>query len=129
MFDHDNEHSAIVIRAGADFLAAMGQYYGSEKAIELWDSIRKNIGEDLAGAIFMSMLTGSSRRQVTVEYGGGSLKIEAIKQVRHVTGWGLQEAKDFVEATEFRPMKLDLLDKISLPSFVNEMKRAGYRVY
>jgi ribosomal protein L7/L12 len=42
-------------------------------------------------------------------YGHGMKKIQCIKAVREVINNGLKEAKDMVEASEFRPVSLDIM--------------------
>jgi hypothetical protein len=131
METEEKEFGANLVRSGIDFLAALGEHYGNDRAMELWDGIRSTVGEDLAGAIFMAMLTGEVTRTVLVKLVQPdiNMKIDAIKQVRSVTGMGLKEAKDFVEAVCFTgPQRLTLMDGVKINEFVREMNRAGFGV-
>jgi hypothetical protein len=130
MLNQNEEFPISVVRSGVDFLSSLGEFYGNERALQIWDSIRSSIGEDLAGAIFMAMLTGNVTRRVTIRSlaPGETLKIEAIKQVREVTGMGLKEAKDLVAACDLGPQQFTLRDSVNLNEFVRNMNRAGFGV-
>lgn len=123
-----------LIRTGAEFLLAMQNYYGTAKAMEMWDNLRPAIGEDLAGDIFFGIMSGNFNGYVKVKISGSpdaTRKIEAIKAVRAVSGMGLKEAKDFVESVSqhgWADLKLPANQTFSTHDFRQEMARAGYEV-
>lgn len=117
-----------VVRSARTFIRTLCETYGSEQGLAVWDHIRKGLGEQIASDIFLGMLTGQGDIRVMSI---GPRLIEAIKEVRTFTGWGLKEAKDFcdsvnsmgpqvIDATQFREDRAD--------DFVRNMTQIGCRV-
>ncbi len=94
---------------GVEFLRTVIAVHGAERAHEVWESMGTAMGDDVKFAVFTRMLTSEgSQRYVTVagpfnfatnDNGNvGVSKVAAIKAVRAYSGYGLKEAKKFVEA-------------------------------
>lgn len=117
-----------VVRSARSFIRTLCETYGSEQGMAVWDHIRKGLGEQIASDIFLGMLTGQGDiRVISI----GPSFIEAIKEVRGLTGWGLKEAKDFcdavrdsgpqvIDSSQFREDRAD--------DFTRAMARIGCRV-
>jgi hypothetical protein len=99
------DHKGDLITTGIQFIRAICTAYGSEQGMEMWEAMSAAIDPELKGQIFFAMLTGEYEgsiffkginRSAGVQY----LKINAIKQVRALSGMGLVEAKQFVEKIE-----------------------------
>lgn len=96
------EHKSNLITSGIQFLRTITEAYGSDKGMEMWEKISDSIDPELKGQIFFAMLTGDYEGTITVTglqtVNGQMLLINAIKEVRAITGWGLKDSKDFVES-------------------------------
>lgn len=92
------------------FMRSVTAIYGSEKGMELWDSIATTIGDDLKGDLFFGMMTGKySMHGVTfVSFTHTNDYVSVIKAVRTASGYGLKEAKDFCD--EVRAGKQKVLE-------------------
>ena len=127
---------SLLIKTGANFLLAMQKSYGTEKGLELWDSMRTAMGDDLAGSIFFGILSGTINGPVKVRLMPNKnyspyfyKKIEGIKALRTVTGWGLKDSKDFIESMEFDNYRsFEPLDEADIFKFTEEMRQAGFEV-
>ena len=105
-----------------NMLKVMGGYLGDEMATEIFRFLmdpNRSVGFDHYHCREFPQTRQNSPQATT----GQSYKINAIKEVRQVTGWGLKEAKDFVEGTV---MQLS-------PSMVSELIKTlnmfGYAIY
>lgn len=117
-----------VVRSARHLIGALCKAYGADKGMALWDHIREGMGERIAADIFLGMLTGTGELEV---YAVGDRRIEAIKEVRWLTGWGLKEAKDFVEKVAYDgPQRIPTegLDERRVDEFVRNMERIGCTV-
>ena len=102
--------NASVVRSARAFISSICRCYGTDRGMGIWDHIRTGLGDDIAGDIFMGMLIGSGIN-VQVSSAGNNF-INSIKEVRVFTGWGLKEAKDFVEAVRDNgPRTLEITDE------------------
>lgn len=118
-----------VVRSARAFIRCLCEAYGAERGMAVWEHIREGLGDRMAADIFLGMLMGSD--EVEVRSVVPMRKIEAIKQVRSLTGMGLKEAKDFVEKVEFSgPQRLSVvgLDTARVDSFVQGMQRIGCNI-
>lgn len=99
-----------VRRASINWVLAMQSAYGQEVGMKCFDVMRETFGEDLCGAVLFGIMEGVRADQITIRTTTDNLnrKIEAIKEVRHISGWGLKEAKDAVEAACFRDVAVTL---------------------
>lgn len=111
MSEFEFEHLAdatrdTIVLSGLQFMRSITEAYGSEKGMLLWDTITETLGNDIKGAIFFRLMTGSGDCNVTVlatqtkTAGGSGNFIPYIKAVREYTGHGLKEAKEFCDKTE-----------------------------
>lgn len=117
-----------VVRSARNFIQSLCETYGTEKGLAVWDYIRKGLGDEIAGDIFLGMLTNSG--EVTVSTLGREF-ISAIKEVRSLTGWSLKEAKDFCDSVrDSGPRRIDVTgythDRVDV--FVRNMKNLGCTV-
>lgn len=117
-----------VVRSARAFIRSLCEEYGHEQGLTVWDRVREVLGNQAAGDIFLGMLV-SADAQITVE-SIGLYKIEAIKCVRKLTGWGLKESKDFVESVAYGPKTIDATEYPTnlVDEFCQEMKSIGARV-
>lgn len=117
-----------VVRTARSFIKSLCETYGSDQGMAVWDYIRKGLGDQIAGDIFLGMLTGKNDvRVVSI----GPEFISAIKEVRWLTGWGLKEAKDFCDAVRDKgPQVIDAhtLNEDKVENFVNNMRKIGCTV-
>jgi hypothetical protein len=124
-----------VMHAARSFIRTLCKAYGNEKGMKAWDNIRNSVGEQIASDIFFGMLSGHGDRLI-VSYDPtkapvyGSYKIEAIKEIRGLTGMGLKESKDFVEdSMAGRPQPIDMVnidDPERVTTFIEAMARLGF---
>lgn len=117
-----------VVRAARHLIGALCNAYGTDKGMALWDHIRAGLGEKIAADIFLGMITGTGELEVC---NVGDRRIEAIREVRHLTKWGLKEAKDFVEKVAYDgPQRIPTegMDERFVDEFVRNMNRIGCTV-
>lgn len=128
MTDFEYKPNIKVVRAARVFIRSICDEYGEARGLEFWDNIRKNLGEDIAGDIFFGMISDAGRGEVLVRTIGPN-KINAIKEIRTLTGWGLKEAKDFADDVEANGPKMlrapDYVDYDRVQAFVDAMLRNG----
>lgn len=99
-----------VRRASINWVLAMQNAYGQETGMKCFDVMRESFGEDLCGAVLFGIMEGVRSDQIVIRTTTDKLsrKIEAIKEVRHISGWGLKEAKDAVEDACFKDVTVSL---------------------
>jgi hypothetical protein len=127
MTDFEYKPSSKIVRAARTFIKSVCEVYGSDRGLEFWDNIRKNLGEDIAGDIFFGMITQAGTDEVLVKSTGIN-KIAIIKEIRQLTGWGLKESKDFVDSVEYNGeqlLKLTDVDASRIETFVQAMAALG----
>ncbi len=128
MTDFQYEPNIKVVRAARTFIKAVCEEYGESRGLEFWDNIRKNLGEDIAGDIFFGMISDAGRSEILVRTIGPN-KINAIKEIRTLTGWGLKESKDFTDDVEAHGPKTlrapDYIEYERVQTFVDNMRRFG----
>lgn len=118
-----------VVRTARSFIRALCETYGHNQGMQVWDRIRETLGDHAASDIFLGMLTGDYHAIKVTSI--GQLKIEAIKELRHFTGWGLKESKDFVEAVQSNGPKeiaTGVIPEERIPDFTRAMQRIGCTV-
>ena len=87
-----------VRRAGINWILTMQKEYGQEMGLKCFDVMRQTFGEDLVGAVMFGIMEGVRQDSISIRVNDPNYrKIEAIKEIRHLTGMGLKEAKDAVE--------------------------------
>lgn len=118
-----------VVRSARYFIRSLCEAYGASQGMAVWDSIRTTLGETAASDIFLGMLTNDFNvLRVTAI---GQYKIEAIKEIRGMTGWGLKESKDFVDEVSSGTVKeIDVagIDMSVVDNFRRAMARHGCKV-
>lgn len=99
-----------VRRASINWVLAMQKAYGQEVGMKCFDVMRETFGEELCGSVLFGIMEGVRGDTITIRTTTSDLtrKIEAIKEIRHISGWGLKEAKDAVEAACFRDVVVSL---------------------
>ena len=97
-------------RASINWVLAMQKDLGQEVGMKCFDVMRETFGEELCGAVLFGIMEGVRGDQITIRTSTQRLdrKIEAIKEVRHISGWGLKEAKDAVEDACFKDVVVTL---------------------
>ncbi len=127
-----------VRRASINWVLAMQSAYGQEMGLKCFDVMRETFGEELCGAVLFGIMEGTRGDQITIRTSDHSLtrKIEAIKEVRHISGWGLKEAKDAVEAACHRDvvvtLSYDMLRQENghkLDQSIRVLEQVGVKVY
>lgn len=82
--------------------------------LKCFDVMRQTFGEDLVGAVMFGILSGakSDNLRLKVDNKNSYRKIEAIKAIRCLSRLGLKEAKDLIEAAEWRSVDLKIEDGV-----------------
>lgn len=126
------ELSTQFVNASANWVLAAQREFGDETGMRCFDVMREVFDDDLAGAVLFSIMNGYRSDTITIQSLNGqdiNNKINCIKTVRALTGMGLKEAKDAVEAAVYRPVKLRLTAEYAKPetdftrNFVDEQVR------
>lgn len=85
--------SKTVLRLARELIAVSGSEWSAEQAERFLDQLDPSIRRYL----ILNMLTGAGER-LSVDHSVVTRnKIQAIRLIRQYTGWGLKEAKEFVE--------------------------------
>lgn len=110
-----------VIHSAYEFMNSVIGVYGQDKGVELFQKISDSVDPDIYRTMIIKMISGdgSLGRTITVTgYGTTVLQtssssgfVEAIKAVRTVTGFGLKEAKDFMDEVRDRGKNVITLPK------------------
>ena len=114
-----------VVSSARSFIKSLCEVYGTSQGMAVWDKIRSYLSEEMASDIFLGMLMGPTELKILRV---GHYKIEAIKEVRALTGWGLKESKDFIEGiTDSNPGIINLHNKDSnlVNNFCEAMRKSG----
>ena len=111
-----------VLRSTISWVLTMQKAYGQDMGLLCFDVIRSTFGEDLVGATLFGIMEGRKGDSITIRTNTYNLtrKIEAIKEVRHISGYGLKEAKDAVEDACYREVVVRLSPEMLKPE--NEYK-------
>ena len=125
------EFPTSLIVSARNLLRDITKYYGDEQGMVMWRSLKEGMGEDLQNAVLLGLLRGIKydlkiRTHAPKE---GRMFINAIKSVRHVTGYGLKDAKDFMDQVEnVGYSTLSISPEADVEEFIKEMTYAGYEV-
>ena len=131
MTEDQDETYRMLINDGIRFLESIGNYYGTDRAMEVWNMLGPAIGDDVKGQVFMTMLSGngnSMRIQVT-RTSAANQAVPVIRAIRQATGVGLKEAKDQWDATADRSVWLECLSRDHAKEARNELHNLGMRVH
>ena len=119
-----------VVRSARYFIKSLCETYGHDRGMAVWDQIRAVLGDQAASDIFLGMLTQEYHTVSITRI--GPYKIEAIKLVRHITGYGLKEAKDFVEDVsdrgQVKTLDLSSLAPEQVNAWIQDMRRVGCEI-
>jgi len=111
------------------FVQAIGEAYGPESALELWDKIFSVLDPDIKGQVLMNMLTGEfNSKYITMpqqDLPSPSALVSAIKAVRQVTHTGLKEAKDLVQMLPYGSVRISLNADIGRQEAYNILRYGG----
>jgi hypothetical protein len=117
----------------------MQKEYGQEMGLKCFDVMRQTFGEDLCGSVLFGILEGRSYADTLIIGTAANQtitrKIEAIKYVRAITGLGLKEAKDAVEAAENRDVTIEISweyrkieNQTTLERYIKDLEYCGVSV-
>ena len=127
-----------VRRASINWVLAMQKSYGQEMGLKCFDVMRETFGEDLCGAVLFGIMEGARSDAITIRTTTDNLtrKIEAIKEISHISGMGLKEAKDAVEGACFKevvvPLSYDMLkqeNSYKLDQSIRVLEQVGVTVF
>ena len=108
----------------------VGSYYeydiaGHEEVPHIDTVLVKHVGNDIDMIILYNEETAQTTSKCSAEFIAlGDNKINAIKQIREATSWGLKESKDFVESFP-RTVKVGEVSKAELRAMVDGINSAG----
>lgn len=123
------EHKSNLIASGIQFLRTITEAYGSTRGMEMWEKISEYVDPELKGQIFFALLTGGFETSINVTgllpVNGQLMLIYAIKEVRAATGWGLKEAKDFVEMVRDGKQGVITCDPKNRSKIINNLNAVG----
>ena len=131
--DKDELLYNILISDSIRFLESLGNYYGVERAMEVWKELGPTVGDDVKGQVFMTMLSGngnSMRLELSrpaMPYSGPmhTIAVPVIKAIRTATGIGLKEAKDLWDTTESHSVFLTCISREHARSAKQEFLKIG----
>jgi len=126
------EFPASLILSAKNLLRDITKYYGDEQGMTMWCSLEKGMGKDLQNAVLMSLLRGDKydlKVRTTLRPKETRQFIGAIKAVRQATGWGLKDAKDFMDQVErYSYATVPIPTNANYEEFIQEMINCGYEV-
>lgn len=99
----DEKSYALFDEVSVRFMRAVKSTYGSEAAVDTLNHLQTTLGKDWVGRVMFHMMADHFQYmaeftvQVDPTCPTGILKINAIKSVRALTGYGLGESKVFIE--------------------------------
>jgi hypothetical protein len=131
--DKDEQYDVLISDA-IRFLESLGNYYGAERAMDVWSAMGPAMGDDVKGQVFMTMLSdnhSSMRLQLSRTshlYNGSGVAVPVIKCIRTHTGLGLKEAKDIWDSTAIRAVWIDCTTRSSAKNARDELISLGMRV-
>lgn len=126
MTDISSEQSDYIVSESISFIRAITSVYGSEEGMKLWETIADTLDPSIKGKTFFAMLTGSHEDRVTLSgYAAGANKIACIKIIRQYTGYGLVEAKNAYESTEYGQKVVLKVNPKDRRIMVDELRQNG----
>jgi hypothetical protein len=125
----------ILINDSIRFLESLGNYYGAERAMEVWKELGPTVGDDVKGQVFMTMLSGNgssmrlelSRPVMPYSVPMHTIAVPVIKAIRTATGLGLKEAKDLWDTTAEHGVWLTCMSREHARSAKKEFINLGMR--
>jgi ribosomal protein L7/L12 len=121
-----------MINDGIRFLQSINEFYGVDRAMEVWSAMGPAMGEDVKGQVFMSMLSGNTAvmrlqlsRTSNLYNNGSGVAVPVIKAIRAATGLGLKEAKDKWDETAYNMVWLDCQNRERAQQARTELQSLG----
>jgi hypothetical protein len=116
-----------IVWAAVDFAKTVRKY--SDISDEQVEQMLDAFDPSLKRQILMSTL--NPKYGIRLENGTSLYKINAIKEFRAVTGWGLRESKDFIELAETREGAAfpPQISAIQIDQLAQALVGTGYKVY
>ena len=111
------------VRSTIMWLKAMQREHGTDVGMKCFDTMRAVFGEDMVGAVTFGLMDGWRGGSSVTIRGDAHSKIEAIKMVRSLTGYGLKEAKDAVEAALWRDVDIVIKPELQEPDNYKILER------
>lgn len=125
------EFPTSLIVSARNLLRDITKYYGDEQGMKMWRSLKEGMGEDLQNAVLMGLLRGIKYDLKIRTHGPRESRmfINAIKAVRGATGYGLKDAKDFMDQVEnVGYSTLAVSPECDVEEFIKQMTQSGYEV-
>lgn len=97
------QHKQSIISDGLRFMRSVTEAYGSNKGMQMWETIADAIDPDLKGELFFAMITGEYNTTIRINGVRPSAnKVSLIRAIRCTDKRqpGLKEAKDMVDALQ-----------------------------
>jgi hypothetical protein len=101
-----SNYSTTLVSTAIEFLRVAGHELGAEFGQEKVNAMLDAFDPELKAQVFMHLLMGEYSYALQIQAKSGvnyTSKIEAIKAIRGVTGFGLREAKDIADAADHGP--------------------------
>jgi ribosomal protein L7/L12 len=125
-----------MINDGIRFLQSINEFYGVDRAMEVWSALGPAMGDDVKGQVFMSMLSGNTatmrvqltRPAVPFSVPTHSIAVPVIKAIRAATGMGLKEAKDAWDETSYGMVWLNCLSRNHADQARKDLQSLGMAV-
>ena len=127
MTDISSDQMEAIIGDSIAFIRSITNVYGSEKGMELWETIADTIDPVIKGKVFFAILTGTHEDRVTLSGAvSGTNKIVCIKTIRQYTGYGLVEAKNAYESASDYGQKVFLkINPKDRRAMIDELRQNG----
>lgn len=102
------ESMSYLDEASAYFLRAIKQHYTRDTAVDVMEALAPILGKDWKGRVIFGIMANKYKniRNLRISkavHDSLVKKINAIKEVRYISGMGLTEAKTLVENAYFTP--------------------------
>jgi hypothetical protein len=119
-----------IIKASVNLMHAITEKYGPVDGIKLWDSIRENLPEEVSHSLLVYFLSNALTNQIELMfYHNTSGYVDAVKELRSITGCGLKEALDRVKSIESGvACTINVPSSISFSSARNSLTRVGFKI-
>lgn len=142
--DAPEESMAYLDEASAYFLRAIKQHYTRDTAVDVMEALTEHLGKDWKGRLIFGIMANkyTSVRNIRIikdAHDSQVKKINAIKEVRSISGMGLTEAKALVEQAYFSHRDIVVKEipqhdtsqadwDRSIQNSINVLRDAGFKV-
>ncbi len=101
----------------------------SDEADKLIERVLSAVHPQFPARVTVEILKGETGRHVVIDPLIDQRKmINAIKEIRNATGWGLKESKDFIEAAEHERQKLPSITREKRHRLREGLRDTGYKL-